>query len=217
MIDTCASPAMALTYVLHRPEPRRPLPGAKAASGVRGHSVRHQAGRDVAVSGQPDRAAGDGMPVQQRAEAGGRWVVLAGDAGGAGAHRGGGCALDGGRDGLACGCGQDQVLSFRTNVDQVVAAGAGAPDPGAVWTRGDGGADPLHPGAGGAEGGAADGGADFSRAVYYELVALSVPCQLGGRERAGRLEPEPVLLAGRGADARMCRRSARRLPRRLEV
>ena len=79
-----------------------------------------------------------------------------------------------------CGCGRDQVLSFRTNVDQVVCAGPDHPIR-ADWDRPcdeDGaGAVPyvqVRPGDG-----ALPIEARVSRAVYYELAALAVPghCQ----------------------------------------
>ena len=80
------------------------------------------------------------------------------------------------------GCGQNQVLSFRTNVDQVIAAGPDNPirvciDPTTleptpyIRVRGGDGSPPLE--------------ARISRAVYYELVALSVPCCSGGRNVLG--------------------------------
>ncbi len=81
-----------------------------------------------------------------------------------------------------CGCGSNQVLSFRTNVDQVVAAGpdhpirvrtdqmTNEPTP-YILVRGNDGAPPLE--------------ARICRAVYYELVALAVPCTSGGRSVLG--------------------------------
>lgn len=80
------------------------------------------------------------------------------------------------------GDGPDQVLSFRTNVDEVIAAGpdnplrvahdpvTGEPRPYLMVRRGDG-AWPLE--------------ARVSRSVFYELVALSVPQRLGGRRVLG--------------------------------
>ena len=79
------------------------------------------------------------------------------------------------------GVGPGQVLSFRTNVDQVVAAGPDhpihvrhdvltcEPIPYILVRRGDG--PPLE--------------ARISRAVYYELVALAVPGELHGRRVLG--------------------------------
>ncbi len=79
------------------------------------------------------------------------------------------------------GVGPGQVLSFRTNVDQVVAAGPDhpisvrhdvltcEPTPYIVVRRGDG--PPLE--------------ARICRAVYYELVALAVPGELHGRRVLG--------------------------------
>lgn len=76
------------------------------------------------------------------------------------------------------GEGSSQMLSFRTNVDQVVAAGpehpirvrtdavTQEPVPYICIRNGEGGA-PLE--------------ARISRAVYYEMVALSVPCDVSGR------------------------------------
>lgn len=81
-----------------------------------------------------------------------------------------------------CGDGCSQVLSFRTNVDQVVVAGpehpirvrtdrmTNEPVP-YIRIRGEEGAPPLE--------------ARISRAVYYELVALSVPCVVCGRKVLG--------------------------------
>ncbi len=80
------------------------------------------------------------------------------------------------------GEGCSQVLSFRTNVDQVVTAGPEHPirvqmDPVTqepvpyIRIRADDGAPPLE--------------ARISRAVYYELVALSVPCVVCGRTVLG--------------------------------
>ncbi len=79
------------------------------------------------------------------------------------------------------GVGPGQVLSFRTNVDQVVAAGPDnpisvrhdvltcEPTPYITVRRGDG--PPLE--------------ARICRAVYYELVALAVPGELHGRRVLG--------------------------------
>jgi hypothetical protein len=80
------------------------------------------------------------------------------------------------------GDGCSQVLSFRTNVDQVVTAGPDHPirvqtDPVTqepvpyIRIRANDGAPPLE--------------ARISRAVYYELVALSVPCVVCGRTVLG--------------------------------
>lgn len=80
------------------------------------------------------------------------------------------------------GVGTGQVLSFRTNVDQVVAAGPEhpisvrhdvltcEPTPYIQIRRADG-APPLE--------------ARICRAVYYELVALAVPGELHGRRVLG--------------------------------
>ena len=80
------------------------------------------------------------------------------------------------------GCGRDQVLSFRTNVDQVVAAGpehpirvrtdllTNEPTP-YVLIRTAPGTPPLE--------------ARICRAVYYELVALAVPGTVCGRDVLG--------------------------------
>ena len=80
------------------------------------------------------------------------------------------------------GDGSGQVLSFRTNVDQVVAAGPGhpirvrhdcatcEPTPYILVRDGNGGP-PLE--------------ARISRAVYYELVALAVPGMIAGRPVLG--------------------------------
>lgn len=80
------------------------------------------------------------------------------------------------------GDGSSQKLSFRTNVDQVVTAGPEHPirirtdrvtdEPVPyIRIRGGDGAPPLE--------------ARISRAVYYELVALSVPCVVCGRKMLG--------------------------------
>lgn len=80
------------------------------------------------------------------------------------------------------GAGRDQVLSLRTNVDQVVTAGpdhpirvshdclTAEPTP-YVLIRQDAGLPPLE--------------ARISRAVFYELVALAVPEVQGGRRMLG--------------------------------
>ncbi len=83
-----------------------------------------------------------------------------------------------------CGHGRDQVLSFRTNVDQCVTAGPehairvshdgrlGDPTPYIVIRTGsEPGAPPLE--------------ARISRAVYYELVALAVPETVAGTPKLG--------------------------------
>ncbi len=81
-----------------------------------------------------------------------------------------------------CGLGADQVLSFRTNVDQIVAAGPDFPirvehncltcEPTPYITiRGEPGQPPLE--------------ARIGRAVYYELVALAVPGVVAGRRVLG--------------------------------
>jgi hypothetical protein len=80
------------------------------------------------------------------------------------------------------GVGAGQVLSFRTNVDQVVAAGPNHPitvrhdcltcEPiPYIRIRDSEGGPPLE--------------ARISRAVYYELVALAVPGEVGGRKVLG--------------------------------
>ena len=81
------------------------------------------------------------------------------------------------------GDGASQTLSFRTNVDQVVAAGpehpirvctdrmTHEPVPYIRIRGGEDGTPPLE--------------ARISRAVYYELVALAVPCRLCGRDVLG--------------------------------
>lgn len=80
------------------------------------------------------------------------------------------------------GCGRDQVLNFRTNVDQVVTAGPDHPIRVAhdrltceptpyLLVRPGVGAWPLE--------------ARISRAVYYELVALAEPLMMGCREMLG--------------------------------
>jgi hypothetical protein len=81
------------------------------------------------------------------------------------------------------GHGRDQVLSFRTNVDQVVTAGSehpirvshdwitSEPKPYITIRPGAAGGPPLE--------------ARISRAVYYELVALAVPECVGGLQKLG--------------------------------
>ena len=83
------------------------------------------------------------------------------------------------------GCGRDQVLAFRTNVDQIVCAG---PEHGLLvdWRR------PCHEDGGGAvpylqvrgEGRQAIQ-ARVARAVYYELAALAVRGQSQGQDCLG--------------------------------
>jgi hypothetical protein len=80
------------------------------------------------------------------------------------------------------GDGQDQCLSFRTNIDQVITAGPEHPirvahdiltcEPTPYIT--------IRPGAG-----AAPVEARIGRAVYYELVALAVPGLVAGRQMLG--------------------------------
>lgn len=83
-----------------------------------------------------------------------------------------------------CGHGRDQVLSFRTNVDQCVSAGAEHP----IRVSHDGRlGDPtpyieIRPGS---EPGAPPLEARISRAVYYELVALAVPELVAGAPKLG--------------------------------
>jgi hypothetical protein len=80
------------------------------------------------------------------------------------------------------GCGRDQVLSFRTNVDQVVAAGPDHPirvrtdvmtqEPTPyILVKGTPGLPPME--------------ARITRAVYYELAALAVPGMHCGRNVLG--------------------------------
>ncbi len=81
------------------------------------------------------------------------------------------------------GSGRDQMLCFRTNVDQVVAAGAehpirvshdwvtAEPKPYITIRPGAPGGPPLE--------------ARISRAVYYELVALAVPECVCGQQKLG--------------------------------
>ena len=80
------------------------------------------------------------------------------------------------------GCGRDQVLTFRTNIDQVVTAGPKHPiriahdvlscEPTPyVHVRDGAGRHPLE--------------ARIGRAVYYELVALAEPGEVDGRPVLG--------------------------------
>ncbi len=80
------------------------------------------------------------------------------------------------------GCGEDQVLSFRTNVDQCVTAGPEHPIRVAhdcltceptpyLHVRGEPGAPAVE--------------ARINRATYYELVALAVPGCVRGRRQLG--------------------------------
>ena len=81
-----------------------------------------------------------------------------------------------------CGCGRNQILSFRTNVDQIITAGPDHPirvahdiltcEP-TPYLR-------VREGAGNW---AIE--ARISRPVYYELVALAVPGIVGGRKMLG--------------------------------
>ena len=80
------------------------------------------------------------------------------------------------------GAGRDQKLSFRTNIDQIVTAGPDhpirvahdiltcEPTPYLQVRPGEGGL-PIE--------------ARIGRAVYYELVALAVPCMCQGRKMLG--------------------------------
>lgn len=83
------------------------------------------------------------------------------------------------------GCGRNQVLSFRTNVDEIVCAGP-EHELSVDWLRphcaeGHGPAPYLH-----VRGvGAASIQARVSRAVYYELAALSVRGHCQGRDCVG--------------------------------
>ena len=83
------------------------------------------------------------------------------------------------------GCGHDQVLAFRTNIDQIVCAGAEHPLS-TDWSRpccadGGGAAPYLHVRGAGARAIQARVG----RAVYYELAALAVPGRHEGRDCLG--------------------------------
>ncbi len=81
-----------------------------------------------------------------------------------------------------CGCGQDQALTFRTNVDELVTAGPEHPirvahdvltcEPTPYIKLRDGMGHPCVE-------------ARIGRAVYYELVALAEPCVMGGRRQFG--------------------------------
>lgn len=80
------------------------------------------------------------------------------------------------------GCGRDQILTFRTNVDELITAGPGhpiriahdlltcEPTPYLLVRRG---------------AGRLNIEARISRAVYYELVALAEPGELNGRRVLG--------------------------------
>lgn len=81
-----------------------------------------------------------------------------------------------------CGCGRDQKLTFRTNIDQLVTAGPDHPirvahdvltcEPTPYIKLRDGcGHHAIE--------------ARIGRAVYYELVALAEPCTMGGQRRLG--------------------------------
>jgi hypothetical protein len=80
------------------------------------------------------------------------------------------------------GCGRDQVLSFRTNIDQVITAGPDHPIRVAHDLLTCEPTPYLHvrPGVG-----AAPVEARIGRAVYYELVALAVPGDIRGRRVLG--------------------------------
>ena len=108
--------------------------------------------------------------------------LVAGDPGRARAHRGRGRAVRRRRAGLDTATGRQQMLSFRTNVDQVVTAGPEhpirvahdiltcEPTPYLLCVRA--------PARTGVE-------ARINRAVYYELVALAVPEWVGCRRMLG--------------------------------
>ncbi len=80
------------------------------------------------------------------------------------------------------GCGRNQVLSFRTNIDQIVTAGPEHPIRVAHDLLTCQPTPYLHvrPGEG-----AAPVEARIGRAVYYELVALAVPGEVRGRRVLG--------------------------------
>ena len=98
------------------------------------------------------------------------------------------------------GDGRQQVLSFRTNIDEVVTAGPDHPirvshdlftcEPTPYIL--------VRPGAAGHLGVEAR----INRATYYELVALAVPEWVGNKRHAGRLEPRKILFPGRAAARR---------------
>jgi hypothetical protein len=81
-----------------------------------------------------------------------------------------------------CGCGRNQALTFRTNIDEMVTADAAHPiriahdvltcEPTPYIKLRDGS-------------GHACVEARIGRAVYYELVALAEPCTQGGVRRLG--------------------------------
>lgn len=85
------------------------------------------------------------------------------------------------------GCGRDQVLTFRTNIDELITVGPDHPiriahdlltcEPTPYVT--------VRPGGGQAGAGRLAIEARISRAVYYELVALAEPGELNGREVLG--------------------------------
>jgi hypothetical protein len=81
-----------------------------------------------------------------------------------------------------CGCGRQQTLTFRTNIDELVTAGPEHPirvahdvltcEPTPYIKLRDGSGDACVE-------------ARIGRAVYYELVALAEPCLMGGQRRLG--------------------------------
>ena len=88
------------------------------------------------------------------------------------------------------GVGRDQVLTFRTNVDQMISAGPDHPIRVAhdLLTCEPTPYIQLRPGAG-----HAPIEARIGRAVYYELVALAEPAMIAGPTYARRLEPRLLL------------------------
>ncbi len=81
-----------------------------------------------------------------------------------------------------CGCGRNQALTFRTNIDEIVTAGPDHPirvahdvvtcEPTPYIRLRDGGGHQCLE-------------ARIGRAVYYELVALAEPCMIGGQRQLG--------------------------------
>ena len=175
-----------------RIRPRRGAPGR-----MRGPAVPDPARRHLAVSRQSDRPEGTRVPVRQRAEARGRrlfWLETPAERGRIEVEDAPFVAVE--LDWT--GDGRQQTLSFRTNVDQVVTAGPDHPirvahdlltcEPTPYIL--------VRAGAGNA--------ASRRASTAPSITSWSrSPCPNGSAAAAcWRLEPRPVLLAGRTAPRR---------------
>ena len=112
---------------------RAPRPGRRLGSAGSGRMRRpalpDPPRRHLAVSRQPDRAEGTGLPVRLRA-ASARRTAASGwrRRPSAGASRSRTCRSSPSRLDW-CGCGRNQSLTFRTNVDKLITRRARASDP----------------------------------------------------------------------------------------